>query len=99
MSLTPADAGNIAAGIAGGGGFAWWVMRQVAAKLVARLEAVETKVQGIELSIAGELPNKDDMSQLLARMERLEATLGEVRDMSRDMAIRFDEREKAARHS
>jgi len=56
----------------------------------ARSERLEGRVQAIELSIARDMPNKEDVNQLVGRLDKLDATLGEVRDM----VIRFDEREK-----
>lgn len=91
MSMSPADGGNILGGIIGGGALAWWLIR----RSVARVDALEEKVNEIQLKMAGELPSKEDVTQLVVRLDRLETTLGEVRDMARDMAIRFDEREKA----
>lgn len=94
--MTPQIATAIAVGLINAVlGWAVYRMNRSLDARELRADRLESRVSAIELSIAGELPNKEDMAQLLTRMERLEATLGEVRDMSRDMAIRFDEREKA----
>lgn len=90
MSLSAADAGNIAAGVAGGGGLAWWLIKQAVGRMVARVDELEKKVQGIELNIAGDLMTKDDADQLNARLDALVATLDKVKDM----VTRLDEREK-----
>lgn len=90
MSLSAADAGNIAGGIAGGGALAWWLIRQAVSRLLARIDALETKTQAIELTIAGDLPGKEDMTQLVNRLDSLAATLDRVKDM----VTRLDEREK-----
>lgn len=57
---------------------------------VARVDNLETKLQGIELNIAGNLMTKDDADQLNARLDALVATLDKVKDM----VTRLDEREK-----
>lgn len=56
----------------------------------ARAERLETRVQAIELAIAGDLPNKEDMGQLVTRLDNLANTLDRVKDM----VTRLDEREK-----
>lgn len=90
MTMTAADAGNIAGGIAGGGTLAWWLIRQAVSRMVTRVDDLEKKVQTIELNIAGDLMTKDDADQLGARLDSLAATLDKVKDM----VTRLDEREK-----
>lgn len=84
--MTPADFGNIAGGIAGGGGLAWWLIRRA----VGRVDRIEEKVQAIELAMVKELPSKEDFSQMTSRLDRVETLLQQVRDMT----IRQDERSK-----
>lgn len=90
MSVTPTDLGNITAGVLGGGGLAWWLIRQAVASLLARIDTLEKKTQAIELKIAGDLMTKEDADQLVTRLDSLVLALDKVKDM----VTRLDEREK-----
>lgn len=61
--------------------------RREQAKSVTDLAA---RVNGIELSMVKDMPSKEDVEKLGVRLDRLEATLSEVRDM----VVRLDERGK-----
>lgn len=71
-------------------GLAVYRMNRGMDKREARLDEIEGKVHGIELAMAGELPSKEDVNQLNARLDALAATLDKVKDM----VTRLDEREK-----
>ena len=57
---------------------------------IGKVEAFETKLQTFELAMGRDIPTKDDHAQVLARLDKLDAVLTEMRDM----VIRQDERGK-----
>ena len=81
--MTPADLGNIGGGILGGGGLAWWLIRRA----VGRVDAIEGKVQALELAMVKELPSKEDFNQMTNRLDRVEVLLQQVRDMNRKSIV------------
>lgn len=57
---------------------------------VREVAELGARVHGIELSMVKDMPSKEDVEKLGVRLDRLEATLSEVRDM----VVRLDERGK-----
>ena len=57
-------------------------------RALGRMDTVESRVQAMELSMARDIPNKEDFAQLSSRLDRLDGTLSQVRDM----VIRLEER-------
>lgn len=57
---------------------------------IDRMDHFETELQAIKLAMVRDIPTKDDHNQVLARLDKLDAVLTEMRDM----VIRQDERGK-----
>lgn len=61
----------------------WWVNRlgQKADKAETRMTALEREMAALKLSIASDLPDKEDFTETNRRIESVANTLSEVRDM------------------
>lgn len=57
---------------------------------IDRMDHLEAELQAIKLAMVRDIPTKDDHNQVLARLDKLDAVLTEMRDM----VIRQDERGK-----
>lgn len=56
----------------------------------SRINSLENKVQSLELVMARDMPSKEDVEKVWERLDRLDNTLSQVRDM----VLRLDERGK-----
>lgn len=74
----------------------FWVQRVAAKadkeqdKAENRQKALEDRLSRLEMKVAADMPTKEDFKDQSRRMESIEATLHEVRDM----VIRMDAREE-----